>query len=110
MMQVTVDRIENDMVIVEIGKNNFSKLPSVVVPDAKEGDIITIVSKKESQFMISKKDGYYSYVLTPKGKYALPHNVTDGAKPGEFISFVVEHELTEMKKSKIRQLMDNLFE
>lgn len=110
MIQVTVDRIENSMAIVEIGKNKFSKIPTIVIPDAREGDIITIVSKKESQYMISKKDDDFSYVLTPKGKYALPHNVTDGAKPGEYISFIVDHDMTEAKKSKIRRLMDTLFE
>ncbi len=110
MLQVTIDRFENNMAVVELGKDKFSRIPSVVIPGAKEGDIITIIAKKESQYMISKRDNEYSYVLTPKGKYALPHNVMDGAKPGEYISFEIDHDATAARKSRIRQLMDNLFE
>ena len=110
MFQVTVDRFENNLAVVEISKDKFSRIPSVVIPDAKEGDTITITARKNSQFMISKKDDNYSYVLTPKGKYALPHDVTDGAKPGDYIAFEVDSIATEHRVSKIRKLVDSLFE
>lgn len=41
-MDVIVDRIEGDYVIVEIEKGNMSKLPLVLVPNVKEGDVISI--------------------------------------------------------------------
>ncbi len=46
-MDVIVDRIEGDYALVEIEKGNISKLPLELVPDVKEGDIVTITINKD---------------------------------------------------------------
>ncbi len=45
-MEVIVDRIEGDYAIVEIEKGNISNLPLELVPNVKEGDIVTITINK----------------------------------------------------------------
>lgn len=45
-MEVIVDRIEGDYAIVEIEKGNMSNLPLELVPNVKEGDIVTITINK----------------------------------------------------------------
>lgn len=46
-MEVTIDRFEGDYAVVEIDVGEFVSIPKVLVPDAKEGDIIEIRINKE---------------------------------------------------------------
>lgn len=49
-MKVIIDRFEGDYAIVEIDINNFVNIPRILVPFAKEGDVINIeVDKKETE-------------------------------------------------------------
>ena len=49
-MKVIVDRFEGDYAVVEIAIGKFVNIPRVLVPDAKEGDIIKIeIEKKETE-------------------------------------------------------------
>ena len=41
-MKVIVDRIEGDYLIVELEEAVFVSLPKILVPTAKEGDVINI--------------------------------------------------------------------
>ncbi len=41
-MKVIVDRIENDFCVVELKNGTFCNLPLLLVPSAKEGDVIEI--------------------------------------------------------------------
>lgn len=48
-MKVIIDRFEGDYAVVEIDKETIVKMPKVLVPSAKENDIIIIeVDKKET--------------------------------------------------------------
>ena len=44
-MKVIIDRFEGDYAIVEINKNKFVNIPKILVPNAKENDIISIEIK-----------------------------------------------------------------
>ena len=46
-MEVIVDRFEGDYAVVEIAIGKCVNIPRVLVPDAKEGDIIKIEIEKE---------------------------------------------------------------
>ncbi len=46
-MKVIVDRFEGDYAVVEIAIGKCVNIPRVLVPDAKEGDIIKIEIEKE---------------------------------------------------------------
>lgn len=46
-MDVIVDRIEGDYALVEIEKGKMCNLPIELVPDVKEGDIVTITINKD---------------------------------------------------------------
>ena len=49
-MEVIVDRFEGDYAVVEIAIGKCVNIPRVLVPDAKEGDIIKIeIEKKEAE-------------------------------------------------------------
>lgn len=49
-MKVIVDRFEEDYAVVEIAIGKCVNIPRVLVPDAKEGDIIKIeIEKKETE-------------------------------------------------------------
>ena len=49
-MEVIVDRFEGDYAVVEIAIGKCVNIPIVLVPDAKEGDIIKIeIEKKETE-------------------------------------------------------------
>jgi phosphoribosylformylglycinamidine (FGAM) synthase PurS component len=49
-MKVIVDRFEGDYAVVEIAIGKCVNIPRVLVPDAKEGDIIKIeIEKKETE-------------------------------------------------------------
>ena len=45
-MDVIVDRIEGDYALVEIEKGKMCNLPIELVPDVKEGDVVTIAINK----------------------------------------------------------------
>ena len=48
--EVIVDRFEGDYAVVEIAIGKCVNIPRVLVPDAKEGDIIKIeIEKKETE-------------------------------------------------------------
>ncbi len=46
-MDVIVDRIEGDYAVVEIDKGNMVNLPIELVPNVKEGDVVTITINKD---------------------------------------------------------------
>ena len=46
-MEVIVDRIEGDYVVLEIEKGKMCNLPLELVPNVKEGDIVTIIINKD---------------------------------------------------------------
>lgn len=46
-MDVVVDRIEGEYAVVEIEKGKMCNLPLELVPDVKEGDIVTITINKD---------------------------------------------------------------
>lgn len=46
-MEVIVDRLEGDYVVVEIRTGNVVNIPKVLVPDAKEGDVVKIFIDKD---------------------------------------------------------------
>lgn len=47
-MEVIIDRFEGDYAVVEIEKGKLVNMPKVLVPDAKEGDVIKIIVDKEA--------------------------------------------------------------
>lgn len=53
-MKVIVDRFEGDYAVVEIAIGKCVNIPRVLVPDAKEGDIIKIEIEKEETEEIKK--------------------------------------------------------
>ena len=46
-MDVIVDRIEGNYALVEIEKGKMCNLPIELVPDVKEGDVVTITINKD---------------------------------------------------------------
>ena len=46
-MEVIVDRIEGDYAVVEVDKGKMCNLPIELVPNVKEGDIVTIIINKD---------------------------------------------------------------
>ena len=46
-MEVIVDRNEGEYAILEIDKDNLVEVPRILVLDAKEGDVVSIVVLKE---------------------------------------------------------------
>lgn len=46
-MEVIVDRIEGDFAVVEIEKGKMCNLPIELVPDVKEGDVVTITINQD---------------------------------------------------------------
>ncbi len=46
-MDVIVDRIEGDYAVVEIEKGNMSNIPLDLVPNVKEGDVVSITINKD---------------------------------------------------------------
>ena len=46
-MEVIVDRIEGDYAVLEIEKGKMCNLPLELVPNVKEGDIVTIIINKD---------------------------------------------------------------
>lgn len=49
-MKVIIDRIENEYAIVEIEEGKYTNIPLILVPEAKEGDVIKIeIDKNETE-------------------------------------------------------------
>lgn len=46
-MQVVVDRIEEEFIVVELEDGNVVDVPKVLIPGAKEGDIIDIYINRD---------------------------------------------------------------
>ncbi|MCL1918498.1 MAG: DUF3006 domain-containing protein [Peptococcaceae bacterium] len=53
-MQVIVDRIENDIVMIELPDGQTVNIPRVLVPDAAEGDVYVI--SKDTTETESRRD------------------------------------------------------
>lgn len=47
-MEIIIDRFEGEYAVVEITKGKMVNMPKVLVPDAKEGDVIKIIVDKEA--------------------------------------------------------------
>ena len=47
-MEVIIDRFEGDYAIVELDKDQFVFLPKILVPGAKEGDVVKIVVDRDA--------------------------------------------------------------
>lgn len=48
-MKVIIDRFEGDYAVVEIDVGKFVNIPKILIPDAKEGNVIKIdIDKKET--------------------------------------------------------------
>lgn len=41
-MKVIIDRFENDLAVVEIKEGIYANIPKILIPNAKEGDVINI--------------------------------------------------------------------
>ncbi|MDE5539193.1 MAG: DUF3006 domain-containing protein [Bacilli bacterium] len=46
-MEVIVDRFEGEYAVVEIYIGMFVEIPKILVPDAREGDVVKIIVDKE---------------------------------------------------------------
>ena len=55
-MRVVIDRFEGDFAVVEICENQFANLPKILVPDAKEGDVILITMEDNTNKLKENKE------------------------------------------------------
>lgn len=46
-MKVIIDRFEGDYAVVELENGKFADMPKVFVPNAKEGDVVTITVSED---------------------------------------------------------------
>ncbi len=46
-MKVIIDRFENDFAVIEIENGKTISVPKILFPNAKEGDVISIIVDKE---------------------------------------------------------------
>ena len=46
-MQVTVDRIEEDYIVLELEDGSVVDVPKILIPGAKEGDVIDIYINRD---------------------------------------------------------------
>lgn len=46
-MKVIIDRFEGDMAVAELDVGKFVSIPRVLVNDAKEGDVVEIIVRKD---------------------------------------------------------------
>lgn len=63
-MEVIIDRFEGEYAIVEIDKDKFESLPKVLVPNAKEGDVVKILvdhdtTKKRKEHISNLMDNLF---------------------------------------------------
>ena len=54
-MKVIIDRFEGEYAIVEIEVGNFVNIPKILLPNAKEGDVVKIeIDKNETELKRKK--------------------------------------------------------
>ncbi|MBQ4584079.1 MAG: DUF3006 domain-containing protein [Bacilli bacterium] len=54
-MKVIIDRFEGEYAIVELELGNFVNIPKILLPNAKEGDVVKIeIDKNETKFQRKK--------------------------------------------------------
>lgn len=63
-MEVVIDRFEGEYAVVEIDKDKFENLPRILVPDAKEGDVVKIIidhdkTKKRKEHISNLMDNLF---------------------------------------------------
>ena len=46
-MKVIIDRFEGDYAVVEIDVGKFANMPKILIPNAKEGDVVEIIVNQE---------------------------------------------------------------
>lgn len=46
-MKVIIDRFEGDYAVVELENGEFADMPKVFVPNAKEGNVVTITVSED---------------------------------------------------------------
>ncbi len=46
-MKVIIDRFEGDYAVVEIDVGKFVNMPKILIPNAKEGDVVEIIVNQE---------------------------------------------------------------
>lgn len=46
-MKVIIDRFEGDYAVVEIDVGKFVNMPKILIPNAKEGDVVEIIVNRE---------------------------------------------------------------
>ncbi len=54
-MDIIIDRFENNMAVIETPDEKFLNIPASLVPDACEGDVITIEINKEKTMKRKKE-------------------------------------------------------
>lgn len=47
-MKVIIDRFEGDYAVVELDVGKCVNIPKILIPDAKEGDVIKIIIDRET--------------------------------------------------------------
>lgn len=55
-MKVTIDRFEGDFAVVEVSESCFANIPKILLPDAKEGDIISITIEESNEKLMENKE------------------------------------------------------
>ena len=69
-MEIIIDRFEGEYAVVEITKGKMVNMPKVLVPDAKEGDVIKIiVDKGAKQALKEHKSLLPSGIIDVKGSF-----------------------------------------
>ena len=54
-MKVVIDRFEGGFAVVELEKNRWANIPKALIPNAREGDIISIEVLKDESLKNKKK-------------------------------------------------------
>ena len=48
-MKVIIDRFEGDYAVVELENGSYADMPRVLVPNAGEGDIVTVTVSEDTE-------------------------------------------------------------
>lgn len=54
-MRVIIDRFEGDFAVVETENEKFTQIPKMLIPDAKEGDVVDITINSDETAKRSAK-------------------------------------------------------
>ncbi len=66
-MKVILDRMEETFGVVELPDGSFADLPLSLIPDAKEGDVITItIDREETKKRSEKMQSLMEQVFTDR--------------------------------------------